>query len=398
MAPVGEPLKAPAGQTWTAARISGNRVIGLTGSAVVAVDAGTGKPLWTRPGTWFGVATTARAIILVQRGDVQPEALTAPENRILTIHDPATGAQRWKLPHTTADRLVLHRDVLVRLDAATGRIRAHDLPSGKSLWSAAAGATLISGMETEADASEDHGGVSGALYQPETEKAFPFSDDRLVSITAEGRVTIRNIRSGKVLSTAQGRAGAEGLLGYEGSIYTEVSGAGGRAVATPARLLYAPSPPWYWNDFFPCGRERACMYEYRDIAPDKQEAHLLVIDRKSGEVVRTTGAVPLIGTHAVRLGHIMTSAGGDKGTALYDENGQARYSDHGIGGFVDDGNALTLTRDAGDGRFTVRGISNIDFQRIKLGTMPEISGRCDWNEDLLTCPTGRGLYVWRFTR
>ncbi len=404
MAQLGDPVQPPAGETWRAARISGDRVIGLSNSELAAIDTRTGRRLWTVPGlstSYLGVVATAKAVILVRSSDKQPEDIKGAEARVMEFHDPATGAERWTLPHTTDDRLVLHRDVLVRLAAGTGRITAYSLDSGKTLWSAPDRAKLISGMQTEADASEDHYGVSSALYMPESEKAFPYTDDRLISITAKGRVVIRNIRTGKVRSTVQGRPNPEGLSGYGGTVYTEEFSAGGRVPGTPARLLYAPRRPWNWNQAFPCGPDRLCLFEYRpvgDPAEEKAEAHLVVIDAKTGKVLRTTGAVPQNGSNAVRLGHIMTSGTGLKGTALYDEAGQARYSDNGIGGFIDDGNALTLTRDAGDGRFTARGISNIDFKKIELGTMPELSGRCDWNEDLLTCPTQQGLHTWRFTR
>lgn len=400
LAQLGEPLPAPAGQNWTAARISGERIIGFTGSEVVAVDGRTAEKLWILNGAWIGMAATAKTVILFRRDDPQPEDFKAGERRVMEFHDPATGAERWELPHTTDDQLVLHRDTLVRLNAETGRIEARDLVSGKTLWTAADGSKMISGMRVESDAAEDLYGTSSVLYQPESEKAFPYTDDRLISATAKGRVTIRDIRSGKVRSTEQGQPDPQDLSGYEGSVYTDMTASLGRAPATPSRVLYAPHDPWTWNSAFPCGTGRICLFEYRDLDPaaEKQEAHLVMIDATTGRILRTTGAVPITGVSSVRLGHIMTSGGGRQGTALYDENGEARYSDNGIGGFADDGNAITLTRDAGDGRFTVRGVSNIDFHKVTLGVIPELSGRCDWDDDLLTCPTGKGLYTWQFTR
>ncbi|AEV88165.1 hypothetical protein ACWT_7155 [Actinoplanes sp. SE50] len=396
LAPLGEPLPAPAGETWTAARIAGDRVIGLSKTRAIAIDAGTGRTLWTLPGldsTYLGVATTAKSVILVRQPAPAVEDIKAPDNRVLEFHDPATGAKRWQLPHTTGDRLVLHRDVVVRLSKTTGRIDAYDLAGGRRLWTAAAGATMISGMLTGADASEDVSGGGAALFSPESEKAFPVTDDRLVSITSGGQVVIRNIRTGKVQSQTRARRDAQELIAYEGMVYTEESTPGGLGIGTPQRILYDRQGSWAMDRYFPCGHDRLCLYE-----TDGSDVRLLLIDAVGGTVLRRTGAVPLSGTSSVRLGHVMTSGGGDKGTALYDENGQARYSDNGIGGFIDDGNVLTLTRDAGDGRFTARGVSNIDYRKVTLGTMPEISGRCDWDTGLLTCPTGQGLYSWRFTR
>ncbi|MFI1989359.1 PQQ-binding-like beta-propeller repeat protein [Actinoplanes sp. NPDC020271] len=403
LAQLGDPVAPLFGETWKAARIAGNRVFGLSRGQAIAIDTRTGQRLWTLPGlddTYLGLVATAKMVLLVRREASQPDDIKAGERRVLQAYDAVTGRSSWLLTYTTDDRLVLHEDVLVQLTATDHRITAHALDSGKTLWSASGGATVISGMRVAADNSEDHYGVSSALYSPESEKAFPYTDDRLVSITAAGQVVIRDIRTGKIRSTAQSRPNPEQLLGYEGTIYTEDSGEDGRILGTPGRRLYTPHDPWYWNDFFPCGPQRLCLYEYRDLdgTTERQEAHLVMMDAATGQVLRSTAAVPLIGDHGVRLGHVMTSAGGDKGTALYDENGQARYADNGIGGFADDGNALTLTRDAGDGQFTVRGVSNIDFRKVTLGVIPELSGRCDWNDDLLTCPTGKGLYTWRLTR
>ncbi|WP_436526981.1 hypothetical protein [Actinoplanes sp. HUAS TT8] len=402
LAQLGEPLPVPAGQNWSAARISGDRVIGLANSEAVAVDTRTGEMLWLVNGAWIGMIATARTVILLRRDDTHPEGgdIKDGEYRVMEFHDAATGAARWELTHNTDDRLVLHRDALVRLDATTGRTTAYALDSGRVLWSADDDATLISGMRTEADASEDQFGASSVLYTPESEKAFPFTDDRLISISAGGRVVIRNVLTGKVLSTTQRRPNPDQMLGYEGTIYIDELGQGRRVVTGPAGALYAPQQPWYWNDYFPCGEKRICLYEYHDLDDngERQEAHLVMVDATTGKPIRSTPAVPLTGDHSMRLGHILTSSGAGKGTALYDENGEARYSDNGVGGFADDGNAITLTRDAGDGQFTVRGVSNIDFRKVTLGVIPELSGRCDWNDDLLTCPTGRGLYTWRLTR
>ncbi|GAA2671545.1 outer membrane protein assembly factor BamB family protein [Actinoplanes palleronii] len=401
MAPLGEPLRVATGANWTAARISGTRVIGFAGAAgggheVVARDTRTGKTLWTVRDldvSYLGVATTATAVIFVRQTGEQSEASSAPVARSFEIHDPATGAELWKLPHTDQDRFVLHEDVLVRLVGATGATEAYDLVTGERRWSAPAGGDrplLITGTQTGADAREVTAGGSDALWDPSSAKAFPFTDDRLVQATTKGRIVIRDIHTGTVRSTTPGPSEAGSLMAYEGMAYT-TTGPVIRATGVSSRVVYEPRTPWYSDDFFPCGRDRLCVFE-----SDEQESRLLLIDATTGATLRTTPA-PVTGTAAVRLGHIMTSAGGDKGTALYDENGTARYSDAGVGGFIDDGNALTMTRDD-DGRFVVRGVSNIDFQPVGLGSTPELSGRCDWNAELLTCPTGTELRTWRFTR
>ncbi|GAA1631059.1 PQQ-binding-like beta-propeller repeat protein [Actinoplanes couchii] len=390
LAPVGEPFRIADGRAWSGARISGNRVIGFSVDAegrhvTAARDVTTGKTLWTLSdlagpdrGFYRGVATTPDSVILLLEKEAEGE-------RALEFHDPRTGARRWELPHTIDDQLVLHTEVLARLVGATGTIEGYDLITGKRLWSApATGNRLMTGMRAAGDPDE-----AGGLFHPSSEKVYPVTDDRLILASAGGRIETRDIRTGKILAVNRGRAGIQDLSAYEGRAYvTEPDGVG-----SPAGTLYRPPAPWSVTRSFGCGTDRLCVYEENGAA-----ARLTLLAQPDGTVLRTTGAVPLIGFNATRLGHVFTSGGGDKGTALYDESGEARYSDNGIGGFVDDGNALTLTRDAGDGRFTARGVSNIDFRSVKLGTMPEISGRCDWNTDLLTCPAGAEVLIWRFTR
>ncbi|MEV0898997.1 PQQ-binding-like beta-propeller repeat protein [Actinoplanes sp. NPDC049802] len=417
LAPAGEPLRLGEGRMWSNARISGNRVIGFSmvgdgGHETVAVDSSTGATLWRLSSTdtfYRGVAATAEAVILLRELDTRSEDVTAPQDRILYFHDPATGTRRWELRHIDRDRLVLHEKVLVRLIYTTGVTEAYDLATGRRLWSVPAGPDrprLMDGMATENGAHE-YGSANTALFDPSSERAFPFTDDRLVQVTAAGRVVIRDIRTGKVRSTVQawttaldvweqrpGVIGIDSVIAYEGTVYLTAYDDKGTQLGTPDRILHRRPASWDWEDFVPCGRRRLCVFEHRGA----REARTVMIDAATGTVLRTTGAVPGDGIASIRTGRLMMSFGGDGGTALYDPNGQAMYSDNGFGGFVDDGNVITLTQDAGDRRYTARGVSTIDYRKTRLGVLPEISGRCDWDETVLACPAGRELRVWRFTR
>ncbi|MBO3736216.1 outer membrane protein assembly factor BamB family protein [Actinoplanes flavus] len=417
LAPVGEPPRLAEGRMWNNARISGNRVIGFStieggGHETVAVDASTGATLWrlSSSDSYFrGVAATAEAVILLRELNVASGEIDAPQDRILYFHDPATGTERWKLAYTDDDRLVLHEETLVRLINTTGVTEAYDLASGRRLWSAPGGAdrpVLMSGMATEADGRE-FGSGNDALFDPSTERAYPYSDNRLVQLTGKGRVVIRDIRTGKVRSRIQSRVSSaaaalasprwEGVMeitAYEGTVYLTETIENGFQLGTPTQVFPPSQGTWSWTHFVPCERERVCVLEQQG----EREARLVMIDAATGTVLRTTGAVPGSGVASMRDGRIMMSFGGNGGTALYDPNGQAMYSDNGFGGFLDDGNVLTLTQDAGDRKYTARGVSTIDYKKSKLGVLPEVSGRCDWDETVLTCPAGRELRIWRFTR
>ncbi|MEV4275387.1 PQQ-binding-like beta-propeller repeat protein [Actinoplanes xinjiangensis] len=421
LAPVGEPLRIAEGRMWNNTRIAGERVIGFSsdgngGHETVALDARTGATLWRitgRESYYRGVATTSTVVMLLRELASQSEAVLEPTARILEFHDAVTGEKTWELPHTDHDRFVLHEDVLVRLIGETTVIEGYDLATGRKLWTAPPGHTpgdtsslvpapprLISGMRVEADGGDDADGTTWALGGPDTADAIPYTDDRLVDMSRSGKVTIRDIRTGEVRSTASGRPNAEHLLAYEGTVYTQVRVGDLIGVASLDRILYQyrEEDSWSYAAHFPCGRDRLCVIEDRPITEERSESRIVLIDAKSGKVLRTTGAVPRHGENSMRAGRILTSGTGQKATTLYDENGAARYSDYGVGGFVDDGNALSMSQDAGDRRFTVRGVSTVDYQKVELGVIPEISGRCDWNEEILTCPTGRELGIWRFNR
>ncbi|MBW6437894.1 PQQ-like beta-propeller repeat protein [Actinoplanes hulinensis] len=417
LSPVGEPLRLGDGRMWNNARISGNRVIGFStvgdgGHETVAVDTSTGATLWrisSRATYYRGVAATTAAVILLRESNDFSKEIDDPQNRVLEFHDPATGTKRWELAHTDHDRLVLHEKVLVRMIATTGVTEAYDLVTGRRLWSVQGGAdrpVLMDGMVTESDAHE-YGSGNNGLFDPSTEKAFPYTDDRLVQVTGTGRVVIRDIGTGKVRSTAQAwttaldvwergndSTGIDSVTAYEGTVYLTAYDDKGTQIGTPDRILYRPQEPWRWEKFFPCGRGRLCVLEFQG----DREARLVMIDAATGEVLRTTGAVPGSGIASMRDDRLMMSLGGGGGTALYDPNGQAMYSDNGFGGFLDDGNVLTLTQDAGDRQYTARGVSTVDYKKSKIGILPEVSGRCDWDETVLTCPAGRELRIWRFTR
>jgi hypothetical protein len=418
MAPVGEPLGIADGRMWNNTRIAGDRVIGFSadgngGHETVALDARTGAVLWRITGTdsyYRGVATTSKVVILVRELETRSETLTEPPDRILEFHDPATGAKTWELRETGHDGFVLHQDVLVRLVGTTTALEGYDLVSGRKLWTAPAGITpagdsvvppparMISGMRVAADGGADEN--ISALFSPDAADAVPFTDDRLVDVSRSGQITIRDIRTGEVRSTMPGRPDAEQLSAYDGTVYTLGRADGTLAVvASGDRVVHRSAAPWILDSHFPCGRDRLCVLESDSNAtPEQPVARMLVIDAKTGTVIRTTGAVPRYGDNSFRLGHVLTSGTGEKGTTLYDESGQARYSDFGVGGFVDDGNALTMAQNAGDRSYVVRGVSNVDFQKIELGEIPEVSGRCDWDEKILSCPAGQELWIWRFNR
>ncbi|BAL92251.1 hypothetical protein AMIS_70310 [Actinoplanes missouriensis 431] len=387
MAPVGEPLRLPAGSTWTSARISGTHVYGLAGapdSRVQALDAATGVTTWTAatPPSAAALTVTPRAVLL--RGDDG-----------WRFHDPDTGAVLWTPAIGDRWRVLSHTDVALLVDLRSGDLAGHDIVTGRKLWTASGGGHPLQGLNVMRTAAD------GADFAPygTGDRDTPFTDDRLILVTEKGDVVIRDIRTGRVRTTVPAaRPDVGGVTGYEGIVYTtdRVDGRISiRATDTDAGTSAIVYRRGAAQTFFPCGPRRLCVYEEQ-----QSGMVLLLIDVTDGRILRETPAPRGAGAGAARNGRVATSitVGSDSWTVVLDENGGQLAEAPGAGGFIDDGNVLALVRDPATGRFTARAISGVDGRTIDLGEMPEISGGCDWNADYLTCPTGSELWTWKFER
>ncbi|MEU4561651.1 PQQ-binding-like beta-propeller repeat protein [Actinoplanes sp. NPDC023936] len=419
MEPVGEPLRPPAGETWTAPLVAGGYGYAISASPdsrVHAFDLATGAPTWTSEpiASPAGIALSAT-----------PTALVVQQQAGLVFLDPRTGARLWELTSAPRDLLQLHTDVLAHFDLDTGTIEAYDVRTGARLWAAAAGderPVTITGMRTAPDGDEP-GFTSAPLAVGTADRVRPFTDDRLIEVTEKGGVRIRDIRTGKVRTTVQTQeARPDYAIGYEGTVYTlwrdgagsvRISATGTDPGAGPSRVVYReeyPDGPSF-ADFYPCGAGTVCVYERRPTgaSPEIRDTYLLRIDAVGGRVLWEAPARWALEGGTMRVGRAAPAAPTDSivstgtvneapTTAVFGPGGRLLARAEGAGGIVDDGNVLVLVRDARSGRFAVRAISTIDGRTTDLGTVPEISGRCDWNADYLTCPSGTGLRIWKFRR
>ncbi|MEU4687846.1 PQQ-binding-like beta-propeller repeat protein [Actinoplanes sp. NPDC023714] len=400
MEPVGEPLRTSAVEFWNGARIAGSHVAAMTSgvrATLSGLDAATGKQAWTsivlpRTSRIDGFIATPRALIL-------------KNDPVLQFSDPANGLLRWELPLGRGDRIELHVDVIARITGDTRAVEGYDIVTGQRLWSAPAGPDRpdrLGGMRTAADPNEISASGNSPFSFMNATKAFPFTDDRLIVVTEKGTVMIRDVRTGELRATVPAKATGEGdVIGYEGMVYTSGPGRGILATSTdpgsgPPALVHRGANEGY----LPCGPDRLCVFESRSLTEWTHGSYLLVIDATTGRVLRETPAPGGWQVNSARLGRIVQSgmAGAGHFTAILGDDGALLAEVPGVGGFIDDGNVLSLVRDNATGRFTAVSTSAVDGRRTELGTMPEISGRCDWNAEYLTCPTGSELWTWRFLR
>ncbi|BBH64364.1 hypothetical protein ACTI_10490 [Actinoplanes sp. OR16] len=393
MEPVGEPLRAPAGSTWDTARVAGDRGYGLTTSPDSRVYA-TGAASWVSES--FGELGYDEGPIAA------PETLIVRTGTALLFHDPGTGTRRWELPTGGDDRFELYTGLIVRIDGGSHAVEAFDVVTGARLWSVPPGddrPAELAGMRTAADPGEIDPAGGGPFGQTKFAKAFPLTGDRLAVVTTGGVVAIRDVRTGELVSSVPAAPAMPGTaVAYDGVVYTvSRAGDGTREVhatgATSSRVVFGDRRAFTGS--FPCGTARLCVYEQRDSG-----TYLLVVDAADGRVVRETPFPYDPGVSSARLGRIVvsTTSGTGQRTVILGADGRVLADVPGVGGFIDDGNVLALVRDDATGRFTAVGISAVDGRQIPLGTMPEISGRCDWSADRLACPAGSELWTWRFVR
>ncbi|GAA4631130.1 PQQ-binding-like beta-propeller repeat protein [Actinoallomurus vinaceus] len=101
---------------------------GSSGAAVVGRDVRTGRQRWARPvGTTFGPARCGDSLCLSE--------FTAGKNARFAVLDPVTGKTSWTMPGVAEVEWADRRRVVVFRIAAHPVIEAHDLASGRSLWS-----------------------------------------------------------------------------------------------------------------------------------------------------------------------------------------------------------------------------------------------------------------------
>lgn len=96
-------------------------------AAIVARDARTGMPRWTRPvDSTLGPAACGDAVCVAES--------TARKNAAFTVLDAATGRPVWRTPGVAEVEWADRRRVVVLRMAAAPAIEAYDLASGRRLW------------------------------------------------------------------------------------------------------------------------------------------------------------------------------------------------------------------------------------------------------------------------
>ena len=401
---VGSPLDFGGPVTDAIAAIAGGRVFTAWSAAdgrtrLAASDLHTGAVLWSvrapaAPGETFNhLQALPQAVVLTLARPDGDDGYTK------YAFDPQDGRLRWKLAIGAGDDVVIHSTGLVRASAGTGRTEAVDWVTGRQRWSVPAGAdrpVLTRGMYVPGD--DDRAGAA--------ELPTGFTDDRLVQVTATGKVQVRDATTGELRRTVTAAApdpdyGVHTYAAYDGMLYnSERAGAdtrGYRIRVTDlrtdqggSRVVLSEGAGHRMSGLVPCGPQRLCV---ADSATDGRTT-LAAIDAATGRRLWQATAPDNSGPVGALHGRTLVSSGQE--TVLLGSDGAQLFhtSYASVGWF--DAELLLIYPAAVAGSVAVLTTAN---RRITaLGDVPAATGGCTWTAERLACPTGTSLRIWSLTR
>lgn len=328
-----------------------------------AIDLETRKPLWG-PVAVGPFAQLSR--IWVSRGAV----LIALGQELVAL-DPANGQAMWRLNFLLEfDKLLLYDDVAIASLTESRDVAALELRTGATRW--ASGWTTRPLGLTPLRRPDEFGEFAalGSLPVP--------ADHRFVTHYPDGLIQVRDAASGVLhqeFLEKEGPISAEiafdGRLYYatrQGVVQVDLEGRG-----EPRRTYPGDA---YW--LTPCGQALLCVLG----------DELVVIDPARGRELWRRPAVWQSGGGLFATSRAIRAPLAD-GYAVYDLSGKRLLTIIGNAGWVDDEHLLAWETGSAVSVYSVR-----TGKSIQLGE--GVWGMCSWNRTMLTCPTDRGISVWRY--
>ncbi|GIH06061.1 hypothetical protein Rhe02_41280 [Rhizocola hellebori] len=350
---------------------------------VAAIDLATGQTPWAPIslgtfGDTNGMVASPGAILLLTEGSYDNLLIHDNRDTIVAV-DPLTGKVMWTLPYSFNDTdRVLYSDTLVISWNKTGKTEALDLRTGNPKWTVT-DPLAPGGVNAMRDHREfeSYGGWSG-LPVP--------TDKRVVLHFVDGRVQIRDVGTGNVLSERSGATAEPGgwretVIG-DSLYWTDPRGVM-RASLTGSQAptrLNTPASSDERTRVEPCGPELICVVTGKEI---------VAIDERGREAWRISTPTG-VGTFASTSG--IATLDNEGHSAAYDLKGSqflpAEYRS---------GAALWLDADSLL-IFQTTGITAYSLSR-RVGIMlapNRVTGYCSWNAMQLVCPTQTGISVWTY--
>ncbi|MEV6347255.1 PQQ-binding-like beta-propeller repeat protein [Actinoplanes sp. NPDC051851] len=389
MSPIGGPVVHGDGNdTWQRVIEADGRIYGVVtlpggGGRVVAVDASTGAVLWSS--TTYERLSEQAGLVAIPGALLVTEPASATERTTLDLDadthvlDPETGQSTLSVAWQFGSRWITGGGMLV-LQNTNGALKGFDLDDLDHTWRVPAGDDTPAYL---VGTDEVGSGDLGPLVR--------ITDGDLVQVTKSGKVRVIDIGTGKVRDTvATGQPAPAAAIADDGKLLssvgrtlreTDLSGDG-------TRILYTAPAGWRTGAVRACGDGRLCLYQYQ---PDGEHTEVLAIDATDGEVVWRSSTTSQAETF-LRVRGSRVLLGGATQTAVYDGSGRLLFAGPGTADWIDDDDVLWVGADG-----SVSAVSARDGARTGLGTVPGLTGDCAVSAEVLACPTGGTLRLWRFT-
>ncbi|GAA3337902.1 hypothetical protein GCM10020358_15990 [Amorphoplanes nipponensis] len=400
LAPVGSPIEfggqarsssavGADGRLYTAWQTLDGRI------RMTAAELSTGARAWPvreigrRTDTLRNVSAVAPGVVVVlgHANGVSPDST-------LYFFDPADGRQRWSVPIDARDDLVPHTSGLVLMSAATGRTESLDWATGAKRWELPPPADRpVRTLGTYRD--ENWALVLG--------RPITFTDDRLVQVTAAGKVQVRDIATGALRHTVVSvppDKDPRTFLAYGDRLYndeheccdnrgyrirmTDLSSARGGST-----VVRTGSAGHEVEMLQACGDQRVCVSDQ-----DRGgEATVTVLDRATGRQVWQVPAPD--GAYAATVPGYTLIAGPEGDRVIYDRDGRRVWTTSAASVDWLDADTLLLLPTFQDG--PVSKVSMPDGKVTVLGDAPPASDACVTTPERLACPVITSLRIWRLT-
>ena len=333
---------------------------------IAAIDLETLRPLWgpVTIGQFIGVHD-----IQVSHGAVLTSAVDESAGYKLVALDPATGKAMWRLEpiHMKTDSRLLYDDVMILGRTKERTVEAVELKTGRTIW-ADGWDSVPNGLTAMRRTGEfrEFGGYA-SLPVP--------ADRRFVLRQRDGTVQVRNVDTGKVLRQFPTQLDPQARdLAVDGKLYSigdkgitqlDLEGQGAE------REIFDRA-----DGLSPCGDALICL-----TGPD-----LVVIDPLSGQELWRK---PANGKgEAVFSTDRTIVAPGPEDIRVYDLTGKQLFALDGPARWIDNEHLLVWGVDG------LRAQSVVTGERTLLGRVDwDI---CSWNSTTLSCPTAKGVKVWRY--
>jgi hypothetical protein len=371
---------------------------------VVAVDAKTGKHLWSSTGA--GVAAEWDHIVALPNGLAAfTDTDSTTRTRRLIILGGDRGELLWDRTIGDDDAVYFVADVAVLADRTAHRLLGLEINGrGKVRWEipdikpdSGTGPTIVTA--TTVDDVAGPATVGGTALAPDVS-----DDSRMVQISADRSARVIDGKNGHILvPPRQSVADADdAIIAHNGRLIVRESENAHRITSydldklgEPRVLYTAPDTKRQLSDLAPCGPARVCFVE--SAGYDDKTAQVMSVDVTKGD--RWARGVPMTES-LVPVGDAVLAAQDTSPPkiSLLDAKGKEMWTREGEAARLNSGNVLLFLKALSDypADSFVWG-DHVGDTAVPLGALTSVrSSTCSWNTAMLACVTDKDFVLQRF--